>query len=223
MNTLISIATRPSATRASGRFGLYALIALSLTLGGCAGSLGTSTSRPAVYDFGPGALSAPASSDAALPALILNEVEAPPALDSLTVQYRLAYAQSQQLTPYGQARWSMAPAQLLRQRLGEQLSRSRTIIHPGDSGRAGARAPATLRIDLDEFSHLFESPSRSVGLVRLRATLIQSHGAQRVTQRVIVVTRPAPSPDAGGGVQALAAASDAAVQEIDAWLRSQTP
>ena len=40
---------------------------------------------------------------------------------SNAVLYRLAYADGQQLRPYSQARWSQPPAQLLQQRLREQL------------------------------------------------------------------------------------------------------
>jgi cholesterol transport system auxiliary component len=56
--------------------------------------------------------------------------------------------------------------------------------------------------------------------VRLRATLIRSGsgGDQVLAQRGFAVQRPAPSPDAPGGVKGLAAASDAAVAELVAWV-----
>ena len=77
-------------------------------------------------------------------------------------------------------RWSMPPAQLLRQRLREQLS------------------PMTLRVELEEFSQLFEAPDQSVGLLRLRATLVQPgpSGEKWLAQRSVTVQRPAPSADA---------------------------
>ena len=40
--------------------------------------------------------------------------------------------------------------------------------------RAEGRVPDTLRLSLDEFSHYFDSPGASVGLVRLRVTLVRS-------------------------------------------------
>jgi len=40
-----------------------------------------------------------------------------------------------------------------------------------------------------------------------------------VAQRSFDVQRPAPTADAAGGVRALSAASEAAAQEIAAWLR----
>ena len=172
--------------------------------------------RPAVYDFGPGALTTPASTRTALPPIVLQEVEAPPALDSAAVLYRLAYSDAQQLRPYAQARWSMPPAQLVRQRLRESLSLKRAVVNPGET-----TVPLALRVELQEFSQLFEAAQTSSGLVRLRATLIESrNGADRlVAQQVFVVQRPASSADAPGGVRALMAATDAAVEEIGAWLQ----
>lgn len=201
--------------------GLFCLALLALS--GCA--VPDRPVRPVVYDFGPGALAAPpALSLAALPALTLAEVEATAALDSTAVLYRLAYADAQQLRPYAQARWSMTPAQLLRQRLREHLSLRRAVLNPGESvapGAAGSSEAKTLRIELEEFSQLFEAPDQSVGLLRLRATVLQatSSGDRLVAQRSVLVQRPAASADAQGGVRALTAATDAAVLELEQWLR----
>lgn len=194
-----------------------------LALAGCA--VPDRPARPRVYDFGPGVLSAaPAPPLAALPALALAEIEASAALDSSAVLYRLAYADAQQLRPYAQARWSMTPAQLLRQRLREHLGLRRAVLNPGEgvpAGTAGEAGPLVLRIELEEFSQLFESPGKSVGLLRLHATVLQAtpSGEQLVAQRSVIAQRPAPSADASGGVRALTAAADAAVAELDQWLR----
>jgi cholesterol transport system auxiliary component len=185
--------------------------------------------RATVYDFGPGPLAPePATRQAPLAPLVLAEVEASAALDSTAVLYRLAYSDAQQLRPYAQARWSMAPAQLLRQRLREQLGQRRAVLNAAQ----GMVTPATalsLHLELEEFSQLFESPERSNALLRLRATLGQSgNGSERlVAQRSFVLQRPGPSADAAGGVRALTAATDAAIQELVQWLeqveRSKTP
>lgn len=186
---------------------------LAAVLGGCA--LPAKPQRPALYDFGPGPLSAPAPAQAAKPALVLAEVEAPAALDSGALLYRLAYADAQQLRPYGQARWTMPPAQLLRQRLREALGRQRPVLNAGEGG-----ATLLLRVELEEFSQLFEAPERSQGLVRLRASLVDTAlgREQLLAQKVVVAQRPAASADAAGGVRALTGAADAAVQELLDWL-----
>ena len=84
-----------------------------------------------------------------------------------------------------------------------------------------AATPILLRVELEEFSQLFESATASTGLLRLRATAVQasSRGEKLLGQRSIIVQRPAPSADAAGGVRALTAATDAAVEEIDQWLQ----
>jgi len=154
------------------------------------------------------------------PPLVLASVQAASALDTTAVLYRLAYSDAQQLRPYALARWSMPPAELLRQRLREQLGQNRVVLNPAD-GVAVASSALTLRVELDEFSQLFETPPQSVGLVRLRATVAKAErgGETLLAQRSFVVQRPSVSPDAVGGVQALSAATQAAIDELDQWLQ----
>ncbi len=173
-----------------------------------------------VYDFGPGAIAGLASNRMApLPTLVLADVESTAALDSTAVMYRLGYSDAQQLRPYAQARWSMAPAQLVRQRLREQLGQRRAVLHAAQ-GLAAAKPAMTLHLELDEFSHWFETAERSSGLVRMRATLAQSEGGieRLLAQRSFVVQRPSGSADAAGGVRALTVATDALIQELEQWL-----
>jgi cholesterol transport system auxiliary component len=44
-------------------------------------------------------------------------------------------------------------------------------------------------------------------------------GEKLLAQRLFALQRPAPSADAAGGVRALTAAADAAVQELGQWLQ----
>lgn len=208
-------------TPARGRFVIFFAF---LVLTGCA--LPSPPARPAIYDFGPGPLSQPLTTrQANLAPLALAEVETQTALDSTAVLYRLAYSDSQQLRPYTLARWSMPPAQLLRQRLRELLGQRRAVLTPGDVGPADAQAPPTLRLQLEEFSHLFESPDKSSGLLRLRVTLVQPGpaGERLIAQRSVIVQHAATTSDAPGGVRALMAATDQAAQEISAWLETLPP
>lgn len=194
-------------------------LAVALAAGGC--SVLEKPVRPAVYDFGPGAgPGATAADGSRLPLVSLAEVEAASALDSTAVLYRLAYADAQQLLPYAQARWSMPPAQLLRQRLREALGRQHLVVRTGDGIATGAARAVVLQLELDEFSQLFDAPGSSVGLVRVHATVLQPapSGDRLLGQRSFAVQRPAPSPDAAGGVRALTAASDAVLQDITQWM-----
>lgn len=176
--------------------------------------------RPIVYDFGPGAVSTADARPSQLPTLMLADVEAPASLDSTAVLYRLAYSDVQQLRHYAQARWSMAPAQLLRQRLRETLGQQRMVVQPGEGGPSSTPS-VTLRIALEEFSQLFATAYASAGLVRIRVTLSQGSGTLErvVAQRSFVEQRDSVSADAAGGVQALTGATDAVIAELDQWLR----
>jgi len=181
--------------------------------------------RATQYDFGPGAVTAPpANPGAALPPLALADVESAGVLEGSTaVLYRLAYADAQQLRPYAQARWSMPPAQLVRQRLRDRLSERRPVLNAGESAslvRTEGSLPLVLRVELAEFTHLFQSPTASTGLVRLRVTLVDDTpaGEKLLAQRQFIVQRDAPTADASGGARALAAATDAAALEVDQWL-----
>jgi cholesterol transport system auxiliary component len=114
----------------------------------------------------------------------------------------------------------MTPAQLLRQRLHDQLGQRRAVLNAAQ-GVVADKPAMVLHLELDEFSQLFETAQQSSGLVRLRATLGQGgQGSQRlVAQRSFIVQRPAATADAAGGVRALTEASDAVIAEIAQWLQ----
>ena len=179
--------------------------------------------RATLYDFGPGPITAQPAKQSTKAALVLADIDAAGAMEGTVVLYRLGYADNHQLRPYAQARWSAPPPQLVRQRLREQLGRDRIVLNPVEGAalaRSGGSLPRALRIELEEFSHYFESPSQSVGLLRLRATLLENTagGEKLLAQRNVVVQRPAPSADASGGVRGLTAAVDAAADELVQWL-----
>lgn len=208
-------------------------VGFALLAAGC-GALPDKPARAALYDFGPGPATtqAPASAPAQMrPTLALAEFESNSRLDGTQILYRLGYADANELRPYGQSRWSQPPAQLLRQRLRDTLSERRTVLGPEESAtisRSKGEVPDTLRISLDEFTHYFDSASASVGLVRLRATLIRGTpaGDRVLGQRLFTVRSPAPSADAPGGVKSLISASDAAVADVVQWvdqLQQQQP
>jgi cholesterol transport system auxiliary component len=210
----------------AGRNRLLAVggLAALLLVAGC-GALPDKPARSTLYDFGPGpvtAASAPAAAPS-LPPIALADFDATSRLDGSQMLYRLGYADANEVRPYGQSRWSQPPAQLLRQRVREALAVDRTVLGPEESAaiaRTQGRVPDMLRVSLEEFSHFFESPDKSFGLVRVNATLIRNNaGGDRVlAQRSFTGQRPAPSNDASGGVKALAAASDAVVADLVAWV-----
>ncbi|MBP6559617.1 MAG: membrane integrity-associated transporter subunit PqiC [Burkholderiaceae bacterium] len=206
-----------------------------LVLAAC--SLPHPAQSPVVYDFGPGARQqVPANRMAPLPPLEVSAPRANAALAGQAVLYRLAYADAQALKPYTLARWSMPPAQLIDQRLREQLGLRRAVLGTGElmaataarrgassalaTPSAGSAAALNLRLELEEFSQLFETQDQSTGLLRLRATLMRRSpaGDTLLGQRTFIVQKPAATADAAGGVRALAAAADQAVSDIEGWL-----
>ena len=84
---------------------------------------------------------------------------------------------------------------------------------------AGAELRAAL-VGKDPESLAFVKATESTGLLRLRATLVDPTpaGETLLGQRVFIVQKPAPTPDAAGGTRALAAAARQVAVEIDEWV-----
>lgn len=207
-------------------FNTLACLALAAALAGCS-ALPDKPTRPVTYDFGPGAVTPqPANRMAPLPPLALADIEAPNALDGAAMYYRLGYQDANELKPYSLARWSMPPGQLVMAQLRQTLGERRALLTAGEGpavNRSEGKLPNVLRIELEEFSQLFQSPAVSTGVIRMRATLVSvtPAGEKLIAQRTVVVQKPAPSADAPGGARALAEATAAAAEEISQWLQQQ--
>ncbi|SMG33024.1 ABC-type transport auxiliary lipoprotein family protein [Paraburkholderia susongensis] len=193
----------------SSRAALAALLAFGVLAAGCAGT--SAVVSDIRYDLGPPPQAATA---ATLPAVKVLEVRAPAVLESDRLTYRLSYADAQQTAAYANSHWTMMPSQLLTQRLRGAFSAHGTVL----TGADGVAAPV-LRVDLTEFEQVFDSQADSHGAISALATLI--HNGKVVGQHAFVASAPARSPDAAGGAQALAVASDDLVAQIVAWLGSQ--
>lgn len=191
------------------------LLVACLGLGGCALPLPDKPLRPAAWDLGPPPVLAPATpADQGVP-LALDPIEAPPAVDTSAILYRLLYADgSQQPRPYAQARWSMTPPQLVGQRLRQVLATRHPVLEPG-TGLAALQ----LRVELDEFAQVFSRPDASEGVVRLRVTAIAPARQGRLLgQRSFEARQPAPSADVAGGAQALRGATDEVLRQVLDWV-----
>lgn len=218
---------------------LFGIVLAAVALSGCS-VLPDKPQRATLFDFGPSvampqATPAPSSPLSLLtllplPAVAVDDVAtAGGGLDNSSVLYRLGYLDAQELRAYSMARWSMPAAQLIRQRLRDQLSLRRPVYNARESLALNRSQnpvlPLQIRLELLEFSHYFSKPDVSVGLVKLRATLVEvtPTGEKLISQRAIAVERPAASADAQGGVRALTQATDAAIAEIEQWLLAAAP
>lgn len=187
---------------------------VALLLAGCALPLPDKPVRAVPFDLGPAPDIAATGAATGAP-LALPSIEAPAALDGTAIVYRLLYAGGdQQPRPYALARWSMAPAQLLTQRLRQALATRHAVLDAGSG-----LATLELRAELDEFAQLYSAPTASEGVVRLRVTATTARSPARLLgQRTFFARRSAPTPDAAGGAQALREASDQVIRDIADWV-----
>jgi cholesterol transport system auxiliary component len=138
---------------------------------------------------------------------IAVEVRAPLWMDSLGVNYRLVYSDASRLREYSQARWAGPPAQLVQQRLMQLLDLSTT-------GQAPARC--VLRVEISEFSQIFDSPGRSKGVLRGRAFWL-NQSRHQLAELKLALEKPADSQDSRGGVNALQATVEQLARDLQKW------
>lgn len=183
-----------------------ALILLFLGLAGCftSGKRGTEKGL-AIYDLG----APPAPLIAVRESPLAVEVRAPLWMDGLGVNYRLAYADPTRLREYSMVRWAGPPAQMLQQRLGQQLA----LAAAGQG-----RARCLVRIDVSEFTQVFSSPNLSKGVLQGRAYWLDQSRRQ-LTEQVVAIEKAAASPDSSGGVAALQAVVGQLAADLQAWER----
>jgi cholesterol transport system auxiliary component len=193
---------------ASQALTLLTVLAAAALVAACAGR--SAALNDIRYDLGP---PAPASAQGPLPPLKVLEVSAPPPLDNDGIIYRLS-VDPQRTGRYADSRWTMSPARLMTLRLRAALGARATVL----TGADAVSAPM-LKIELDQFEQVFDNPTESAGVVAGRATLLQ--GGKVIAQHTFVARAPASTPDAQGGVRALAAASDDFVSQVSAWLSAQ--
>ncbi|AOJ12056.1 ABC-type transport auxiliary lipoprotein family protein [Burkholderia mayonis] len=187
-------------------------LAVALTIASLNGCAGTPAALSNIrYDLGP---AQPAASAGVGPALKVLDVSAPDALNSDRFVYRLAYTDAQRIAVYRDSKWTAPPSQLLTQRLRGALSQRGAVLEGEDS----VRAPV-LKVELSEFEQVFDGRSESHAAVTARATLTQD--GKVLGQRTFVSRAPSSTPDAAGGAQALATASDELVSQLVAWLGVQ--
>jgi cholesterol transport system auxiliary component len=186
------------------------LAALAAAAAGCS-VLPQPAAPGAEYDFGP----APAA--AATPrvpgTVLVPEVSAPGWLENGALVYRLAYRDGASPRAYANSRWVTSPPALYTARLRGSVAASSSggAVAPGDN----ARYDAALRVEIVEFSQVFDAPEASRAVVQVRGTLVRD---QRVAaQRTFTAERRAATADAAGGAAALAGAADDSIAALVRW------
>lgn len=170
----------------------------------------------ASYDFGSLHALPAGTAVSSLPPLSVADANAPAWLDSTRMVYRLAYANDQQMRSYANSRWAMPPARLFDQRLKARIAQSGGAVLSLTDGAANL---PLVRIDLEDFTQVFDSASASSAQVAVRVSVLR--GRSLLAQKTFARQAAAPTPDAVGGVVALAAASDAVIADVMSWLAGQ--
>ncbi len=172
---------------------------------------------PTTYDFG---LGAPAIAvDRPLPGtLAIATVTAPAWLASDGIIYRLAYDNAARPEIYSQSRWVAPPTELVSQRLNQRLAH---VAAGGlTDGVSSVAADYLLRVELEEFSQVFDARDRSRAVVRARASLIDQQQGTLVAQEEFSADHAA-GPDAAGAAHGLREASDVVLNHLTTWLLGQ--
>ncbi len=192
-----------------------ALLALALLLSGCAATRGN---EPNInYDFGPLPAAAGKASHA-VPILVVADAVGPQALDSQAMLYRLLYADPLQARAYANNRWSSTPLQLLTQRLKTRIAQAGIKVLSVSDATSNV---LLLRIEVDDFSHVFDTPTDNHGQLALRASVFVGH--KLIDQKTFSARAASGSPNAAGGTRALAAATDSVANDIILWLGALPP
>ena len=182
------------------RFFIVLVVLATTLLNGCANAPG---SGAVVYDFGLPAARLPG--DERGPRLAL-EVRSPAWFDSLKVDYRLAYNDPLRQREYSDSRWAANPGVLLGQSLRQQLGVVNAVA-----------ADCVLRVDIQEFSQVFDSPQTSYGVLQADVSL-SGPKRQLIAERQVTLRKAAATADAGGGVKAMVTAGAELGQQLSEWL-----
>ncbi len=157
-----------------------------------------------VYDLGPPAVTA--LTTMRQPALAI-EVKAPLWIDSMGIEYRLAYIDSARLREYARARWAGPPTQLIQQRLVQQL---------GGVANGQTSASCVLRFEITEFSQIFDTPEISRSVLQGRLQWLDKRRV-RLAEQTINLSNAAPTADAQGGVRAFSISIEQLTEKIKNW------
>ncbi|WP_313623710.1 ABC-type transport auxiliary lipoprotein family protein [Achromobacter sp.] len=182
-----------------------AILVLTLALAGC--GIGRVDAPPALFDLGLDARPVPA-----LPARgpIALTFQAAPGLTDTGMIWRVGDSAAPR--SYATYRWAASPADLVRQRLTDRLSRQGVVLND----RISLQTPQ-LQVTLGQFEQVFsEDGQSSQGRILLQAVLLD--GRSVVDQKRLLVQVPAPTQDAEGGVAALRQATDEASDQMSQWL-----
>ena len=177
-----------------------------------------------VYDFGLQNISSTSSAPIdqqkqPSTSLLITEAKSPIWLNSNAIKYRLAYRDPTQLYTYANSRWAAAPATLLTHHIRNSIATTTNnkVLSTSDS----VRADFILRLELEEFSQIFDTVDKSHVIVRFRVSLINRSSRLLKAQHSFRIKLAAPTANASGAVHALTKSSDELTRDLITWLTEE--
>lgn len=182
------------------------------TLGACVG-LYKAKHNMAVYDFGLPVANVSNSSESnqrennpqITSKILLDEPVAAESLNHHKIRYRLHYQNPLRVFYYSESRWAATPTELL----SNQLSKLVNVAKPP--------ANCSLKLKIEAFDHVFQTPSASEGFVQLSASIIEKKSIKIISSQLITESVTSLSPNAQGGTAALQQASENALKKAINW------
>ncbi|MCP5244690.1 MAG: membrane integrity-associated transporter subunit PqiC [Burkholderiales bacterium] len=147
--------------------------------------------------------------------ILITHTTAPLWLDTQAIYYRLAYHNPFQSYAYSNSRWSSPPAFLLTQQIKQKIAADTNHLIIKDSSMAIVENE--LHIELEDFSHIFDTLTDSRVVIRFQASLV-NNSHRLIAQKVFSAQQMAQSPDATGAVNAFSIASNQLMDELIQWL-----
>lgn len=196
----------------------------SIWLTGCA--IAPQNDRPvSMYDFGLQQISNKDNASGSqqqqqlFRSLLITEIKSPIWLNNNAIRYRLAYSDPTQSHTYANSRWAASPATLLTHHIRNSIATTTNnkVLSSSDS----VRADFILRLELEEFSQIFDDIDSSHVLIKLRVSLINRRSRLLKAQHNFTIKRTAPKADAAGAVQALSESSNKLTEDLISWLAEE--
>ena len=196
---------------------------LSIWLTGCA--IAPQNDRlVSIYDFGLQQISNPnntldSQQQQLSRSLLITEIKSPIWLNNNAIRYRLAYNDPTQSHTYASSRWAASPATLLTHHIRNSIAdtTNNKVLSSSDS----VRADFILRLELEEFSQIFDDIDNSHVLIKLRVSLINRRSRLLEAQHNFTIKQAASKADAAGAVQALAKSSEKLTEDLISWLAEE--
>lgn len=188
---------------------------LATLLAGCT-LIQKESSPVALYDLGPIPMSAAGAVLSSQTMIQVANISAPAWLDTQAIRYRLAYHDPARIYTYAGSRWNAPPAELLTERFRQYFATRNININ--SQNKEHAPTGYLLKIDLGEFTQIFNAPDSSEVVVQLHATLYEPTSRLPVAQQNFSGRQAAQTADAAGAVTAFILVSDSLLDELVQWL-----